>query len=214
MIREPLCRRRFPVFFAAILAAVLFAAPPQASAEDMGLTAFTATAGDARVTLKWTASPSNTSGAEIRYRFVQWNTVDGSEVFGTCRTDECDRTGLVCQANWRKVGGESPPERRSNQTTFLREPCAGSREGAGEASVAVRVGRAIEHRKRDDPGCRGFQNGRRQHRRHRFGEMPASPAVSENPCTSARLLSGPWEVFKLPRLSCRGRIGNGECRSL
>ena len=31
--------------------------------------------------------------------------------------------------------------------------------------------------------------------------MSASPAVSENPCTFARLLSGPWEVFELPRMS-------------
>ena len=45
------------------------------------------------------------------------------------------------------------------------------------------------------------QIGRRQYRRRRFGEMSASPAVSENPCTFARLLLGPWEVFKLPRLS-------------
>ena len=111
------------------------------------------------------------------------------------------RADLVRQANWQKVGGASPPERRSNRTTFLREPCVGSREGAGEASVAAWMGRAIEHRKSDGPGCRGFQIGRRQYRRRRFGEMSASPAVSENPCTFARLLLGPWEVFKLPRLS-------------
>ena len=110
-------------------------------------------------------------------------------------------TDLVRQANWQKVGGASPPERRSNRTTFLREPCVGSREGAGEASVAAWMGRAIEHRKSDGPGCRGFQIGRRQYRRRRFGEMSASPAVSENPCTFARLLLGPWEVFKPPRLS-------------
>ena len=110
---------------------------------------------------------------------------------------------LVRQANWQKVGGASPPERRSNRTTFLREPCVGSREGAGEASVAAWMGRAIEHRKSDGPGCRGFQIGRRQYRRRRFGEMSASPAVSENPCTFARLLLGPWEVFKLPRMSQR-----------
>ena len=114
---------------------------------------------------------------------------------------ELARMGLVRQANWQKVGGASPPERRSNRTTFLREPCVGSREGAGEASVAAWMGRAIEHRKSDGPGCRGFQIGRRQYRRRRFGEMSASPAVSENPCTFARLLLGPWEVFKLPRLS-------------
>ncbi len=114
---------------------------------------------------------------------------------------ELGRWGLVRQANWQKVGGASPLERRSNRTTFLREPCVGSREGAGEASVAAWMGRAIEHRKSDGPGCRGFQIGRRQYRRRRFGEMSASPAVSENPCTFARLLLGPWEVFKLPRLS-------------
>ncbi len=114
---------------------------------------------------------------------------------------EIERIGLVRQANWQKVGGASPLERRSNRTTFLREPCVGSREGAGEASVAAWMGRAIEHRKSDGPGCRGFQIGRRQYRRRRFGEMSASPAVSENPCTFARLLLGPWEVFKLPRLS-------------
>ena len=112
-----------------------------------------------------------------------------------------DCVELVRQANWQKVGGASPPKRRSNQATFLREPCVGPREGAGEASVAVRMGRAIEHRKRIDPGCRGFQIGRRQHCRHRFGEMSADPAVSENPCTFARLVSGPWEVFRLPHMS-------------
>ena len=31
---------------------------------------------------------------------------------------------------------------------FCREPCVGSREGMGEASVAVRVGRANERRNR------------------------------------------------------------------
>ena len=117
---------------------------------------------------------------------------------------------LVRQANWQKVGGESPPKRRSNQSTFLREPCAGSREGAGEASVAVRMGGANEQRKDNDSGCRGFQIGRRQHHMHRFGEMQAGPAVSENPCTSARLLSGPWEVFKPPRKLWRGRVGKGK----
>ena len=55
-----------------------------------------------------------------------------------------EHQNLVRQANWQKVGGVSPLERRSNRTTFLREPCVGSREGAGEASVAVRMGRAKE----------------------------------------------------------------------
>ena len=57
----------------------------------------------------------------------------------------------VRQANWQKVGGASPLERRSNRTTFLREPCVGSREGAGEASVAVRMGRAALAPERQAP---------------------------------------------------------------
>ena len=92
-------------------------------------------------------------------------------------------------------GVKVPRSEGVTKPRFLREPCVGSREGAGEASAAVRMDGAIEQRKDDDSGCRGFQNGRRQHHMHRYGEMHAGPAVSENPCTSARLLSGPWEVF-------------------
>ena len=43
-------------------------------------------------------------------------------------------------ANWHMTGGASPPKRRSNRSTFLRKPCVGTREGAGEASAAVRAG--------------------------------------------------------------------------
>ena len=39
---------------------------------------------------------------------------------------------------------------------FSASRAQGSREGAGEASVAVRMGRAIEHRKTPSSGCRGF----------------------------------------------------------
>ena len=50
---------------------------------------------------------------------------------------------LVRQANWQKVGGESPLERRTNQPRFSASPCVGHREGSGEASVAVHVGRLM-----------------------------------------------------------------------
>ena len=71
-----------------------------------------------------------------------------SAVVGMVRATTIRSTGVplrkyqdpVRQANWRKAGGESPPERRSNQPRFLREPCVGPREGSGEASVAVHVG--------------------------------------------------------------------------
>ena len=75
--------------------------------------------------------------------------------------------------------------------TCLREPCGRPREGAGEASVAVPVGRANEHRKNVGPECRVFQIGRRQHWSHRQGEGRPGSAVSENPSTQVRLLPGP-----------------------
>ena len=49
------------------------------------------------------------------------------------------------QANWQMIGGESTSgdlERRSSRSTIHREPCVGVREDIGEASVAVRTGRA------------------------------------------------------------------------
>ncbi len=38
-------------------------------------------------------------------------------------------------------------------TNFRREPCAGTREGAGEASVAVRIVAMIEQRKEPFSEC-------------------------------------------------------------
>ena len=75
--------------------------------------------------------------------------------------------------------------------TCLREPCGGVREGVGEASVAVPVGGANEHRKDDGSECRVFQIGRRQHRTFRYGEGRSGSAVSVNPCTQVRLPPGP-----------------------
>ena len=60
-----------------------------------------------------------------------------TDLYGKCAVSVRFCTVLVCQANWQKVGGGSPPIRRPDGATFLREPCAGSRERAGEASVAV-----------------------------------------------------------------------------
>ena len=53
------------------------------------------------------------------------------------------RPELVRQANWRKVGGGSPPRRRSNQPRLSASRASGRREGSGEASVAAHVGRAM-----------------------------------------------------------------------
>lgn len=104
MIREVMGARRLPVFFAAILAVLLFAAPPQVSAENIELTAFTATPGDAKVTLKWTVSSTLKTESEIVYHFAQYNTIQGTGVTGTCDSSECDRTGLFNRDEYRFEG--------------------------------------------------------------------------------------------------------------
>ena len=87
--------------------------------------------------------------------------------------------------------------------TYLREPCVVIREGGREASVAVRVARDIEHRKRHYLGRRGFPLCRRQHVRPRYGERADRPTVSETPWTHASILSGPGR--SLHYLPLRGR---------
>ena len=60
-----------------------------------------------------------------------------------------------------------------------REPCAGAREGAGEASVAARAGRAIEPRNHRVRGADAVYESGRQHRQRRYRESLAGPARSE-----------------------------------
>jgi hypothetical protein len=65
------------------------------------------------------------------------------------------------------------------------EPCAGIREGVGEASVGERVGQPLSREINLDPGadavCWAEQNGRTRHRKR-----SVDPARSENlACTDA-----------------------------
>ncbi len=103
--------------------------------------------------------------------------------------------------------------------TYLREPCAVTREGGREASVAVRVARDIEHRKLYRLGRRGFFRGRRQHVRSRYGERTDRPTVSETPWTHVHILSGPGRSLHCPaprggppkrRLKADQRMHGGE----
>src|SRR5271157_5724026 len=71
-----------------------------------------------------------------------------------------------------------------------REPCAGAREGAGEASVAARAGRAIEPRNHRVRGADAVYGSGRQHRQRRYRELLAGPARSDpNPRVGRLLLS-------------------------
>ena len=93
--------------------------------------------------------------------------------------------------------------------TYFREPCVLIREDQREASVAVRVARAIEHRKFYHLGRRGSELGRRQHVGRRYGETANGPAVSKNSWTHVRTLSGPGRSPSCP-VVVRGRLGKAE----
>jgi len=90
-----------------------------------------------------------------------------------------------------------------------REPCAGAREGTGEASVAVRAGWAIEPRNGVGPGCR-----RRHDRRKAIPAAALARAVA-GPCAvgepvhvrnlAAREPGGP--AFARPLVSGRAAQG-------
>ena len=92
---------------------------------------------------------------------------------------------------------------------FRREPCACHREVSGEVSVAVRVGRASEHRNRCLPECRDFLRGRRQHWPSVFVRTVGLRGVQE-PMHARKSTQGTWEGFASPRQSSRGRGGEGE----
>ena len=100
-----------------------------------------------------------------------------------------------------------------NQSMPLPEPCGRSREGTGEASAGAHVGRAIERRKSDGSECRGFQNGRRQHRPPRDGEGRTGSAASKNPRTHVRPMSGPGRSLRYRGALRRGRQSQGESRA-
>jgi len=61
-----------------------------------------------------------------------------------------------------------------------REPCVGAREGAGEPSVAVRAGQAIEPHNHRVRGADAVYGSGRQHCQQRYREVLAGPARSEN----------------------------------
>ena len=103
--------------------------------------------------------------------------------------------------------GESVRVRQEGKANhhFHREPCVFTREGAHEASVAVRVAGMIEHRKRYDPECRGFLIDRRQHLQDRHGEGLSGSALSEESRDARTPHAGTREGFSSPWQSCRGR---------
>ena len=93
--------------------------------------------------------------------------------------------------------------------TYFREPCVLIREGQGEASVAVRVAGAIEHRNIYCLGCRDRPDGRRLYACRRYGETANGPTVSKNSWTHVRTLPGPG-IAPFDPVVVQGRLGKAE----
>jgi len=93
-----------------------------------------------------------------------------------------------------------------------REPCAGAREGAGEASVAVRAGRAIEPRNQRVRGADAVYEAGRQHCQQRYRELLAGPARSENQGMYGTFMRENREVPRSPVRPVTGRAAQGTPR--
>src|SRR5262249_6814050 len=90
------------------------------------------------------------------------------------------------------------------------EPCAGAREGAGEASVAARAGQVIEPRNHRVRGADAVYEAGRQHRQRRYRELLAGPARSE---TLRMYGTSMRENREIPRLSVRPVTGRAAQRT-
>jgi len=93
-----------------------------------------------------------------------------------------------------------------------REPCAGAREGAGEASAAARAGRAIEPRNHRVRGADAVYGSGRQHRQRRYRELLAGPARSETLCMYGTSMRENREVPRSPARVIAGRAAQGTLR--
>ena len=102
-------------------------------------------------------------------------------------------------SRWKSGGGERLT------TTPCREPCVCVREGKDEASVAVRMGGAIEHRKIYCLECRGSANGRRRHLADRDGKERQGSTVSEEFMHVRKPNIGTWEVSIQPHGAAKER---------
>jgi hypothetical protein len=93
-----------------------------------------------------------------------------------------------------------------------REPCAGAREGTGEASVAVRAGRVIEPRNHRVRGADAVCEAGRQHCQQRYRELLVGPARSEILCMYGTSMRENREIPRSPVRLVTGRAAQGTLR--
>jgi RNA-directed DNA polymerase len=78
------------------------------------------------------------------------------------------------------------------------ESCVGTREGAGEALTGARMGTVLSRVIRLCRDADAVIRGGRQHRRHRYREVPSDPARSETRCTCGTSLCENREIPRPP----------------
>jgi hypothetical protein len=94
------------------------------------------------------------------------------------------------------------------------EPCVGTREGVGEASVGEHIGQPLSCENLKQFGCRRVRFHGKQHGRARQRECPVRPGVVEDPGMCGSSLYGNREVSGLARgWTPRVRIGKTRSRS-
>jgi hypothetical protein len=101
----------------------------------------------------------------------------------------------------RETGGESQMKELYEEGIANHlgpEPCAGVREGVGEASVGVRAGRDMEPRKCLFQGADAFVPRGRQQAWRRHRESPGHPAGSKTPARTETHCTGTGRSRRRP----------------
>ena len=86
-----------------------------------------------------------------------------------------------------------------------RKPCVGAGKGAGEASVAARMGRAIEPRNHSLRGADAVVGAEGHTVDSAIRELPAGRVRSENPCTCGTSMHENREIPFSPVRPITGR---------
>ena len=96
------------------------------------------------------------------------------------------------------------------------ESCVGVRKDVGEALTGARAGRAIEPRNHGFRGADAVERSGRQHRRRRYRELPADPALVGEPGMHGNSMRENREIPSLVRRADHqaGRSGKAKAARL
>ena len=93
------------------------------------------------------------------------------------------------------------------------EPCAGAREGVGEASAGERIGQPLSRESNSYPGCRRCCRWRKATRTGAPARAPGRPGVVGDPGMCGRSLHGNREISRPTDRQHAGLVRIGKARS-